>query len=474
MLTEKDLPIQVQLQSNGQEIILLKKFASGGEGFICSIKGNNRFVVKIYTKFVPYEKLKVMLLNKPIDPMASQNHTSIAWPEDIVLDTSGKPIGYLMPKAGTKEATNERLFTLNKLLLPLERKKELPDFSYKDIAIVAYNFCLAVQELHASGYIIGDLNESNALITDDAFVTLIDTDSFQVKSGMEVFRCTVGKAEYTSQELQGKRFDQVDRSIKHDNFSLAVLVFQLLMNGWHPFSGKYLGTTDQPSLIERIKTGTCPFFQYYPDWTLPPASPSISLLPPKILTLFKLCFVDGHSLPQKRPNAAEWVSQLFEMNDKLAACSVNTLHYYGNHMTDCPWCKLSLRNASDPFPFADASRRGTGQIKRERPGLPTNMVSARSQVFNPSILGKKQVFTVTSSEDIATLIIHTSLFTLGFGFIFWFYRRLAINFAPELQNWLLTYPLFEISNLAQLHKYLLANGVFIALVCLALFYKFKK
>jgi hypothetical protein len=207
---------------------------------------------------------------------------------------------------------------------------------------------------------------------------------------------------------------------------------------------------------------------------LPPASPSISLLPPKILTLFKLCFVDGHSLPQKRPNAAEWVSQLYEMNETLAACSVNTLHYYGNHMTDCPWCKLSLRNASEPFLLADASRRGTGQIKRERPSLPTNMVSARRQVFNSSILGKKQVLTTISSEDIATFITQTSLFTLGFGFIFWFYRRLAINFAPELQNWLLTYPLFEISNLAQLHKYLLANGVFIVLVCIALFFRFKK
>jgi DNA-binding helix-hairpin-helix protein with protein kinase domain len=474
MVSEKDLPIQVKLQSNGQEIILLKKFASGGEGFICNIKGNSRFVAKIYTKPVPQDKLRIMLLNRPSDPMASENHTSIAWPEDIILDTTNKPIGYLMPKAGTKEDKDERLFTLNKLLLPLERKKELPDFSYRDICIVAYNFCLAVRSLHDSGYVIGDLNESNALITEDAFVTIIDTDSFQVSSGTEVFRCTVGKSEYTPQELQGKRFDQVNRTTQHDNFSLAVLLFQLLMNGWHPFSGKYMGAADQPSVIERIKTGICPFFQYYPEWKVPPASPNIDTLHPKVINLFKLCFVDGHDLPHKRPNVVEWVNALYEMNNSLTSCSANSLHYYGSHKSECPWCKLKIRNSADPFPIAISNSIVSGQIKRERPESFPNSRPGRKSQSTPTILRGNHAFSTNSSEDITRLLMQTSGFSFAFGFLFWVYRRLAINFAPDLHGWLLTYPSFEITNLAQVHKFLIANGFIIVFCCMILFARSRK
>ena len=39
-------------------------------------------------------------------------------------------------------------------------------------------------------------------------------------------------------ELQGlASFDSVDRTANHDNFGLAVLIFQLLLGGRHPFSG---------------------------------------------------------------------------------------------------------------------------------------------------------------------------------------------------------------------------------------------
>jgi hypothetical protein len=47
-------------------------------------------------------------------------------------------------------------------------------------------------------------------------------------------------------ELQGKRLDQVTRTSNHDSFGMAVLVFNLLFMGRHPFAGKYLGRDDMP------------------------------------------------------------------------------------------------------------------------------------------------------------------------------------------------------------------------------------
>jgi DNA-binding helix-hairpin-helix protein with protein kinase domain len=478
MVTEKDLPIQVRLQSDARPLILLKKLAGGGEGFICGIKGNDQFVAKIYTKPVPVAKLNAMLSNPPSDPMASENHTSIAWPLDLIIDLSGKPIGFLMPKAGSKIKKNENLYTLNKLLLPIERKKELPDFSFKDICIVAYNFCHAVQALHAKGYVIGDINESNALITEDAYVCIIDTDSMQVKSEDKLFRCTVGKAEYTPRELQGKRFEQVDRSLEHDHFSLAILVFQLLMNGMHPFYGAYKGANDPPSISERIKNGICPFFVNYPDWSPPPTALSINTLPPNIVKLFRRCFVDGHNSPSHRPNDSEWIKALYAMHNSLIHCSVNSLHFYGNHQSICPWCKLK---AGDPFPMPKSKQTSGGQIKRDRAGA--------SPVIGSGILGKpiasvganiggtnsvgSPPFATISKSDMLVLSGRTAISSLAIGFLFWLSRRIMANSAPDLNTWLLSYPIFDIESLSQVHWVFISVGSVIVLAIVAL-YKYRR
>src|SRR5438105_3869599 len=82
----------------------------------------------------------------------------------------------------------------------------------------ARNIAAAVHAVHSRGYVIGDVNESNILVTDTALATLVDTDSFQVRdpgSGV-VYRCPVGKPEFTPPELQGASFGEIDRTPEHD------------------------------------------------------------------------------------------------------------------------------------------------------------------------------------------------------------------------------------------------------------------
>ena len=95
---------------------------------------------------------------------------------------------------------------------------------------------------------VGDLNESNVLVTENARISLIDIDSFQVRiptaGNVVTYRSLVGKPEYTPPELQGVNFRSVDRSYEHDRFALGVLIFQLLMEGNHPFSVRWQGRGD--------------------------------------------------------------------------------------------------------------------------------------------------------------------------------------------------------------------------------------
>src|SRR5262249_20398635 len=50
-------------------------------------------------------------------------------------------------------------------------------------------------------------------------VTLVDSDSFQVRSSSMVYRCRVGTGEYTPPEVQGHKLENIDRTTAHDGCS---------------------------------------------------------------------------------------------------------------------------------------------------------------------------------------------------------------------------------------------------------------
>jgi DNA-binding helix-hairpin-helix protein with protein kinase domain len=84
------------------------------------------------------------------------------------------------------------------------------------------------------------VNDRVTLVTDRALVRLIDCDGFQLTHKGRTHTCDVGVPTHQPPELQGKKsFRGLVRTQNHDNFGLAVLVFQLLFLARHPFSGTY-------------------------------------------------------------------------------------------------------------------------------------------------------------------------------------------------------------------------------------------
>jgi DNA-binding helix-hairpin-helix protein with protein kinase domain len=150
----------------------------------------------------------------------------------------------------------------------------LPEFDTRYLYRVARNLSAAVAALHRSSYVIGDLNESNVLVNPSALVTLIDTDSFQVQERQNgrftIHYCPVGKLEYTPPELMGKTLKEVTRLPEHDGYALAVLIFQLLMGGNHPFRAQWLGSGEPPPLEKRVQMGLFPYMVTRPGPVRPP------------------------------------------------------------------------------------------------------------------------------------------------------------------------------------------------------------
>jgi len=191
---------------------------------------------------------------------------------------------------------------------------------------------------------------------------LVDTDSFQVwdAEAGRMYRCRVGKPEFTPPELQGKSFSSMDREPAHDLFGLGVLIFELLMEGTHPFAGLYRGPGEPPPYERRIASGHFPLSgDSNVPYTPKPAAPPFDLLSPGLRNLVLRCFQDGHFRPALRPDPQTWQWLLEEAELHLIVCWQNGQHIHGDHLDQCPWCQRSkLLGGRDPFPSVEAVKRG--------------------------------------------------------------------------------------------------------------------
>lgn len=371
------------------------EIAAGGEGRIYDVKHNNHEVAKIYkeAKLSPErsKKLEIMVTNPPDKIRNNKRHQTIAFPTDVLEYTgrsgsgmrNGQIIGYIMPKLRNHM---KKIFNFSD---SRSRLSHNPFFTYNYLMNTALNFVTAVNTIHESNYVIGDINESNIMVDEiKTFVTLIDTDSFQVKNPKNgrVYRCPVGKIEYTPPELQGKKFEKVTRSSHHDLFGMAVIIYQLLMENAHPFSGIYKGSGEPPEYASSIKQG---FFVYRKKTKGPyepqPTALGFETLNPEIQKLFLRCFEDGHANPSARPTAKEWLSVLKKGKKLLIKCNKNPHHYFGDHLSSCPWCERSKKIDVDPFPTpAEAQRiqqdfQKKGNQNRSKAQSGTNSVNVRPE-----------------------------------------------------------------------------------------------
>jgi hypothetical protein len=347
--------------STRRPISLGQELYRGGEGIIYPLQGQPHLVAKLYMPAAPKgydDKLAWMKANPPADPSRTPGHSSIAWPINLLYSASGAFAGYTMPHI-------KKAVPLLAVFNPRSRARTLPDFDTRYLHRTARNLASAIVALHGRGYVVGDINESNILITPAALVTMIDTDSFQAQehapARIITYPCPVGKPEYTPPELQGKVFRGLLRQPEHDYFGLGVLIFQLLMEGSHPFRAQWLGSGDPPSVEERIAKGWFPYVKL-PGRNVapPPNAPALENLHPGLATLVQRCFVDGHYNPRLRPSPDEWEQALAQAEQGLVKCANG--HYFSNHLRVCPRC-----GASAP-PGARTSQRGHTSQSERPPG----------------------------------------------------------------------------------------------------------
>ena len=370
--------MRVRTERTGRIFDLHEPFRSGGEGAIYEVPHYPNLVAKVYhaQRRTPERiaKLQIMVAHPPVNPTEHLNHPSIAWPTELLRDTAtNQLVGFVMPRV-------RQMLPLSEVYNPRARRRQLPLFNYRYLVRTARNLCAAVQAVHQAGYVIGDLNESNVLVSDQALVTLVDADSFQVRdpeTGV-VYRSLVGKPEYTPPELQGCSFADVDRQPEHDAFALAVLIFRLLMEGFHPFDGVYRGRGEPPEMGARIRNGYFPYARGRTGIEPSPLAPPFEMLHPDLQALFVRCFAEGHRNRSVRPRVEDWLEALEGAEDALQQCGQNEQHYYWVHWSGCPWCaRQQALGGRDPFPSRASVSSGQhlGVSVRQQP-LPSASATA--------------------------------------------------------------------------------------------------
>lgn len=383
----------------------------GGEGIVYEVTDDSHQVAKIYhpayRNIDRERKLKAMVINPPQDDTRklSPPHISIAWPTDLLYE-QGRFVGYLMPRI----IKSPDIFEIYN---PKLRAQKHSGFSWRHLHRVAKNLATALNALHARHYVMGDINQKNVLVTASAMVTLVDTDSFEIRDNAgNVYACAVGVPEYVPPELQGISLDSVRRNSAHDNFGLAVMIFQLLMEGFHPFTGAPKDPTI--SLVGQvylhcIKTGIFPY-QTNRDFAPPPASPDFKTLHPEIQKAFLQCFIDGHRNPSARPGARSWINLLAKAETSLVQCEKESRHWYSDHLTECAWCQRERARAkarvASPSPIPLQTPMPTPQGATQP--RPISKVGSANRTFSKAslVLGILSVFCTG---------ILTAPFAIGYG-----------------------------------------------------------
>src|SRR5262245_8724551 len=343
-------PIRKVFHTSQSDIIRLgRRTGAGAEGEVYEIQDKSDLVAKVYHEPPPPEKgEKLVVLSR----LGNKNLFSIsAWPIDVLRDgPNGEVVGFVMEKINGAEEVHA-------LHNPKSRLQKFPEASWAFLIYVAANIARAVAAVHEHGLVIGDLNPRNILVTRKATVYLLDVDSFQVKAGGKTYRCEGGFPEYTPPELQGRAFREVDRTQEHDSFGLAVVIFQLLFMGRHPFSGRFLDAGEMP-LERAIREFR---FAYGDDsearkMRQPPGTLSLDSMPRPIVDLFRRAFL---SVDRSRPR--EWIEPLDALAKTLKKCGLHSGHYYFRELSDCPWCRIESHARVRLFNFLFTraeSRRG--------------------------------------------------------------------------------------------------------------------
>lgn len=302
----------------GAQYELGKKLAEGGEGWVLTIRGDERRLVKV-TRW-PYVDERTQQWHRRIEAVRRmpilENRLPIVMPQSLIVK----------PRAGYVMELMDGLIPLEELL------KQAQESFNNENGLMGYvasgglgrrlrllaRMARVLAQLHGLAIAHGDLSPRNVFVSsspEHSQVWLIDCDSLSYAVRDSILQLYT--PDYGAPELM--RGD-AGISTFTDIWSFAVMAFQLLTQ-LHPFKSGKRVDGDSELEVPALR-GELPWVDH-PEDDSNQATSGVSreiVCTPALQTLFGRCFRDGVQDPAARPVMAEWAEALEAAAALQVAC----------------------------------------------------------------------------------------------------------------------------------------------------------
>ena len=233
-----------------------------------------------------------------------------AWPIGIIQE-NGTNVGFAMPLFDTSKFLSLDHFYDNILKSSVKDKNLL---TLPNLGLLCKNLANVMAEFHKHKIHLIDVKPQNIAVNlENNEVILLDCDGFSIPSinGLR-FPGNFVSIDYISPEVTLNKIPPSKLGKKQDLYALAVLIFQILNSGIHPFSGQLNAKTLEINTNdEKAAAGLFAYGRPQNRRIKPHKSSRHKFWPENIRTAFNKTFVE-----EKRLTAPAWVKVFSDIEER--------------------------------------------------------------------------------------------------------------------------------------------------------------
>lgn len=253
-----------------------------------------------------------------IIPLPASLPNSLIMPLDLVFRDRTKPVGWIIPAFDPA-----RYLPWHMIADPESRKNTgRTGFSFRHRVACSRNLAAALISARLLEIPAFDLSDRSVFVSPDSSVRILCIPKIS----------------------EGKSTDDQSTNIS----PLSILIFRMLMDGYHPFHATGSWVKGYRSPERRMKAGLYPWEYSGPRLSPPPGAPGIERIPGQIRDLFREEFTrkrseepggeDEH--PPSGPDI--WFDIIDQIFSFLFQCTKNPDHWYLPGEGSCPWCRTKI------------------------------------------------------------------------------------------------------------------------------------